>query len=369
MRICFKPSTPIRTGHPVGGSASARTPGTSYTTLPGNRSPRQQVDAVHELPFTRDAHPYYSSQGTIPALSTIRFSLSTHRGCYGECRFCAIAVHQGTRVVSRSKESVLREAASLRNHPMFKGIIADVGGPTANMYAIECNRKIKKGPCPGKSCLFPRPCPQLAIDHGPQIELLDALRSIPGIRKVFIGSGLRTDMILADRSNGMRYLDTLLCHHVSGQLKIAPEHVCNPILDLMGKPGHEQMERFIALFNTLKKRQDHKLFLTYYLMAAHPGCTLADMQTLRQYALEKLGGCPEQVQIFTPTPSTFSTLMYHTGINPFSAEPVFVEKSVSGKQRQKHALARGNNKNDPKKRKGRWKPPDRRGKTKPPQKA
>lgn len=298
------------------------------------------LDGVYELPYTRAVHPHYAAQGRVAALETIRFSLTTHRGCFGECRFCAIAVHQGTRVVSRSRDSLLREASGFVKHPQFKGIISDVGGPTANMYAMACRGKQSKGPCRDKSCLFPAPCPCLSVDHGAQIELLRALAGLPGVRKVFVGSGLRYDLVVADQANGLRYLEQVLGRHTSGQFKIAPEH-CQPhVLDLMGKPGRPCLEQFLAMVRQVRDKNKLNVFLTYYLMAAHPGCTLADMRALHHFARHSLGLLPEQVQIFTPTPSTFSTLMYHTNRDPFSGREIFVEKQVAGKIAQKKAMAR-----------------------------
>lgn len=299
---------------------------------------QQEIDQIHELPFARKVHPYYAKEGPVRALDTIQFSLSTHRGCFGECRFCAIAVHQGRQVVSRSEASIIREAAAFADHQDFKGIISDVGGPTANMFAMECPRKNTQGACRHKSCLYPAACRQLQVDHRPQIRLLKALRQLPKVRKVFIGSGLRYDLILADRKYGALYLEEILRHHVSGQLKIAPEHTHGPVLDLMGKPAPDQLEAFIALFEGLKRKTQRNIFLTYYLMAAHPGCTQADMQALRQFAQKKLHLLPEQVQIFTPTPSTWSTLMYHTRRNPFTGKPLFVEKDPRKKNTQKTIL-------------------------------
>jgi len=299
----------------------------------------EALDRVHELPFARDVHPYYQKDGRTAALDTIRFSLVTHRGCYGECRFCAISVHQGRRVVSRSRASILREAAGFAAHAEFKGIIPDVGGPTANMYGADCGRKTRKGACLDKGCLFPETCKKLPLDHGEQIALLRDLRNLDGVRKVFIGSGIRYDLILEDEKAGEAYLQEILRHHVSGQLKIAPEHISDPVLDLMGKPGRERLEAFLGLFASCNRKAPRKSFLTYYLMAAHPGCTQADMAQLRAYALQKLGMLPEQVQIFTPTPSTYATLMYHTEKDPFSGKKIFVEKQVGGKLKQKAVMA------------------------------
>jgi uncharacterized radical SAM protein YgiQ len=297
-----------------------------------------ELDRVYELPFTYDVHPFYAAQGAVKAQETIQFALTTHRGCYGECRFCAIAVHQGRQVVSRSRDSLLREAERFSRHAGFKGIIADVGGPTANMYGFECRRKTAKGTCADKGCLFPRACDQLPVNHQPLIDLLRALRRLPGIRKVFVRSGLRHDLILADGRRGRQYLQTLLRHHVSGQLKIAPEHVEEEVLKIMGKPGRRHLDAFLDMFRQVTREHAGKVFLTYYLLAAHPGCTLDHMRALRKYALGTLGLLPEQVQIFTPTPSTFSTLMYHTGKDPFTGERLYVERNVRRKQAQKEAV-------------------------------
>jgi len=293
------------------------------------------LDRIYELPYARDVHPFYKKQGHVTALDTIRFSLTTHRGCYGECRFCAITVHQGRHVVSRSEASLLREATTFTTHPDFKGIIADVGGATANMYGIECDRKRVRGACPDKGCIFPKPCKHLPLSHGRQIQLLRALRSLPAVRKVFIGSGIRYDLILGDLENGALYLEEILRHHVSGQLKIAPEHVQDHVLDLMGKPDPERLEAFIRLFDELRPKSPARLFLTYYLMAAHPGCTLEDMHKLRTFAMRTLRLLPEQVQIFTPSPSTYATLMYYTETDPFSGQNIFVEKNALNKEKQK----------------------------------
>lgn len=297
------------------------------------------LDTVHELPYSRSVHPYYAADGPVAALETIRFSLTTHRGCFGECRFCAIAAHQGRQVVSRSPASILREAQAFTRHPDFKGIIADVGGPTANMYAMQCPVVAGRGGCTDKGCLFPRPCKTLAPDHRPQIALLDALRRLPGVRKVFVASGLRYDLILADRKHGEAYLETLLRHHVSGQLKIAPEHCDDRVLQRMGKPGRDRLEAFIDLFERVNRRLPKRCFLTYYFMAAYPGCGETQMRALGRFTREKLKLRPEQVQIFTPTPSTYATVMYYTGMDPFSGEPLFVEKGVRGKVSQKELVA------------------------------
>ena len=241
-------------------------------------------------------------------------------------------------MVSRTQASILKEAVRLTHHRRFKGIIADVGGPTANMYGFECTRKTTQGACAHKRCLYPKTCRQLSVCHKPQIDLLTALRGLAGVRKVFVGSGIRHDLILADRHHGRHYLQTLLRHHISGQLKLAPEHVQPAVLQLMGKPTPDTLERFLMLFQALNLSCACNVFLTYYLMAAHPGCTRGDMQILRRFAQQKLHLLPEQIQIFTPTPSTFSTLMYHTEIDPFSGRKIFVEKVLSRKKQQKDVM-------------------------------
>lgn len=298
----------------------------------------EELDAVHNLRYERDVHPFHGQHGTVRALETIRFSIATHRGCYGECNFCAIAVHQGRTVRGRSRESIVREARTIAAHPAFKGTIHDVGGPTANMYGFECEKKLEKGSCVKKRCIFPANCVSLPVDHGEQILLLRELRRIRGIKKVVVASGVRYDMILADKKNGLNYLRELIRHHISGQMKIAPEHCEDTVLNCMGKPGRKDLLRFRELFNRLNRKEGLKQFLTYYIIAAHPGCTLQDMQRLKNFALSELKLLPRQVQIFTPTPSTWSTLMYWTGKNPFTGKPCFVEKSFQGREKQKNVL-------------------------------
>jgi uncharacterized radical SAM protein YgiQ len=297
-----------------------------------------KLDAVYELPFARDVHPFYKKDGPVKALDTIQFGLTTHRGCFGECRFCAIFVHQGRQVTSRSIESIVREADRFRHHPKFKGIISDVGGPTANMYGMDCSRKSATGTCAGKSCIFPKSCKHMTVNHGEQIRLLTALRKLEGVRKVFVSSGIRYDLILNDQKNGVAYLEEILRHHVSGQLKIAPEHIQDNVLKLMGKPDAATLEAFLDLFAKVKRKTGVNAFLTYYLMAAHPGCTRADMEKLRAFAKAKLKLLPEQVQIFTPTPSTWSTTIYFTEKDPSTGRKVFVEKDPRRKQAQKDVL-------------------------------
>jgi uncharacterized radical SAM protein YgiQ len=299
-----------------------------------------ELDAVFALHFEQAQHPYYERQGQVRALETIRFSISTHRGCYGECNFCAIAVHEGRTVRWRSRQSILDEAERMIGHPKFKGYIQDVGGPTANMYGFECDKKLRNGVCPAKHCLFPRICPLLEVDHRPQLELLRQVRRLPGVRKVFVASGLRYDMILGDALCGDDYLREIVDHHVSGQLKVAPEHTEKHVLDLMGKPGPDSLLEFKRKFDRLSRLAGKPQFLTYYLIAAHPGCSAQDMLHLKNFTSEKLHVNPEQVQIFTPTPSTYSSLMYYTGLDPFTRRPVFVEKDPRRKEHQKDIVTR-----------------------------
>ncbi|MFC1896071.1 YgiQ family radical SAM protein [Thermodesulfobacteriota bacterium] len=306
---------------------------------PPQRSPSQrELDTYHELPYKRDAHPYYSAKGEVRALETVRFAITTHRGCFGQCRFCAIAVHQGRTVQSRSEASLLREARSFEDHPDFKGIIPDCGGPTANMYGMGCRLKNAQEACRREHCLIPSPCRHLVRTHDRQIRLLRNLAALPRVKKVFLGSGIRYDLVLGDSNSGLSYLQQILKHNVSGQLKVAPEHTEPSVLKLMGKPGAASLERFKKAFDAVNAKTGKEQYLTYYFMADHPGCTLEHMQRLRQFVGEKLRLHPEQVQIFTPTPSTYSTLMYWTETHPFTNEPLFVEKTVRGKQRQKNTL-------------------------------
>lgn len=299
---------------------------------------QDELDAVHDLPYVRDLHPHDRKSGDVKALDTIRFSIPTHRGCYGECRFCAISVHQGRTVQWRSERSIINEALALTRHSAFTGIIRDTGGPTANMYGFECEKKLTHGACENKSCLFPKICPGLKPDHGPLIRLLRSIRAIKGIKHVFTASGIRYDLLFADRSMGRNYLQEIVNHHVSGQLKIAPEHTEKEVLDLMGKPGTEDLLMFKKEFDTFSRKAGKKQFLTYYLVAAHPGCHERHMVKLKDFAMNKLGIMPEQVQVFTPTPSTYATLMYVTGIDPFSGKKIFVEKNRQGCEKQKEII-------------------------------
>ncbi len=296
------------------------------------------LDAVHDLKFERDLHPYYRKMGHVKALDTIRFSIPIHRGCYGECNFCSISVHQGRTIRWRSEKSILKEAEVVSRMPDFKGTITDVGGPTANMYGFECKKKLKKGSCSDKRCLYPNVCKSLKPDHSHLISLLKKLKRIKGIKHVFSASGIRYDLIFSDQKAGEAYLKQIADHHVSGQLKIAPEHTAAAVLDLMGKPGNRYLLDFKKIFDKYSQKAGKKQFLTYYFIAAHPGCKDADMNKLKKFTQEKLKMNPEQAQIFTPTPSTYSSLMYYTGLNPFTEKKIFVEKDANRRDRQKQTL-------------------------------
>ncbi len=306
---------------------------------PSRNLTTEELDSIYEMDFENEVHPYYLKDGPVRAMDTINNSITTHRGCYGDCSFCAIAVHQGRTVVSRSEASILREAKSMASKPGFNGVIRDVGGPTANMYGIECQRKIESGICDDRRCLGNKPCPNLHIDHSRQIRLLDEIRRIPGVRKAFIGSGIRYDMVLADRMYGRKYLEEVVRHHVSGQMKIAPEHVSRRVLAAMGKPGPEKLLEFKRMFDDTARSCSKELFLTYYFIAAHPGCREADMRDLDRFCHKELKTNPEQIQIFTPTPSTVSTAMYHTG-RDLEGREVFSEHSIPGKKKQKAIVMR-----------------------------
>jgi uncharacterized radical SAM protein YgiQ len=301
---------------------------------------QKELDEVYALDFERDAHPYDKRQGPIRALNTITFAVNTHRGCYGECNFCAIAVHEGRTVRWRSPESIEAEARTLTRHPRFKGNIRDVSAPTANMYGFECPKKLKEGACPDRRCLYPEVCPALPVDQSRHLDLLRRLRALPGVKKVFVASGIRYDLMIDDEEHGDEYLQELVAHHVSGQMKVAPEHTEPRVLRAMGKPGPESLLTFRERFYEATEQAGKPQFLTYYLIAAHPGCTERDMRQLRQFAVEKLKIHPEQVQIFTPTPSTYASLMYYTERNPFTGERLYVEKDLGRKQRQKRTVTR-----------------------------
>jgi uncharacterized radical SAM protein YgiQ len=310
----------------------------------------KEIDHVYDLDYEREVHPYYLKDGAVKAMDTIRFSVTTHHGCYGECNFCAISVHQGRTIRSRSERSILNEVKNFTKNPKFKGIISDVGGATANMYGYECDKKLKEGVCPEKRCtgfkMFNpnnrnpkhnnyKICPTLKPNHKRNIHLLQDIRHIKGVKKVFVNSGIRYDLINEDTQYGDAYLKEIVSHHVSGQMKIAPEHSETKVLKFMGKPSKEVLKDFKAKFESLNRQSGKKQFLTYYMIAAHPGCSEQDMKDLKDFANRDLKLNPEQIQIFTPTPSTYSTLMYYTEMDPWTMTPIYVEKDPSKKQKQK----------------------------------
>ena len=296
-----------------------------------------ELDSLYGSDFEDAVHPYYARDGKVRAMDTVRNSITTHRGCYGDCSFCSIAIHQGTTVVSRSEESIVSEAERIASRPGFNGVIQDVGGPTANMYGIECRIKETKGRCTDRRCLGSKSCPRLPIDHSRQMDLLRRISSIDGVRHVFVNSGIRYDMIVADRAHGQEYLDLIVADHVSGQMKVAPEHISDNVLRLMGKPGRRTLEEFRGMFAQSVARCGRDEYLTYYFMAAHPGCTEEDMRELSSYCRNILRIRPEQVQVFTPTPSSYSTAMFRTS-KDIRGRDVRVERSIQKRQRQKEIV-------------------------------
>ena len=291
-----------------------------------------EMDNVYDLPYTRTYHPSYEEKGGIPAISEIRFSLISNRGCFGGCSFCALTFHQGRIVQVRSHDSLLREAELITKEKDFKGYIHDVGGPTANFRHPSCSKQLEHGVCQNRQCLFPKPCGNLDADHSDYVSLLKKLRQIPGVKKVFIRSGIRFDYLLADKKKD--FLKELCQYHVSGQLKVAPEHVAQPVLALMGKPEHSVYEKFTAEFNKMNEKIGKKQYLVPYLMSSHPGSTLKEAVELAEYCRD-LGYMPEQVQDFYPTPSTLSTCMYYTGIDPRNGKAVYIPKNPHEKAMQR----------------------------------
>ena len=305
---------------------------------------REELDRVYALPYERTYHPSYEADGGIPAICEVRFSITHNRGCFGGCAFCAIAYHQGRAVRSRSIDSVVREAELLTKLPDFKGYIHDVGGPTANFRGPACERQLEYGVCPNRRCLTPTPCPNLIADHSEYIELLQRVESIPGIKKVFIRSGIRYDYMLADKSDA--FFRRLVEKHVSGQLKVAPEHCSDHVLALMGKPPIGVFERFSERYFSLCSRAGLDQYLVPYLMSSHPGSTLRDAVELAVY-LHNNGCTPEQVQDFYPTPGTASTVMYYTGIDPMTGKKVPITDDPHEKKLQRALLQSYRSENAP----------------------
>ena len=291
-----------------------------------------EMDDVYGLPYMRTYHPSYEEAGGVPAISEIRFSLTSSRGCFGGCSFCALTFHQGRIVQVRSHDSLIKEAEKITKEKEFKGYIHDVGGPTANFRHPSCKKQMTHGVCSNRQCLFPTPCPNLDADHSDYVKLLKKLRKIPGVKKVFIRSGIRFDYLLADKKND--FLRELCEYHVSGQLKVAPEHVAAPVLSLMGKPEHRVYEEFTRQFDRMNHRIGKEQYLVPYLMSSHPGSGLKEAVELAEYCRD-LGYMPEQVQDFYPTPSTLSTCMYYTGLDPRNMKPVYVPKNPHEKAMQR----------------------------------
>jgi uncharacterized radical SAM protein YgiQ len=304
----------------------------------------EEMDSVSALPFTRELHPYHQPEGKVKCLETIKFSIMTHQGCWGECNFCAIGVHQGRTIRTRSEESILKEASDFNSYKDYKGIISDVGGPTANMYGYECNKKLKHGTCAHQRCVDSRHlCGSMKVNHGRNIELLRRVREVPGVRKAFVASGIRYDLISEDKAHGYSYLKELVKHHISGQMKVAPEHTQQHVLDLMGKPGKQTLIDFKKLYDKLNKEEGKNQFLTYYLIAAHPGCEEKDMHELKRFTRDELQMTPEQAQVFTPTPGTYSAVMYYTEMDPVTRQKIFVEKDTRRKEKQKEIVVKKEN--------------------------
>ncbi len=295
-----------------------------------------EMDEVSAMPFTRELHPFHRPEGNVKCLETIKFSIMTHQGCWGECNFCAIGVHQGRTIRTRSEQSIVKEAIQFKEYKDFKGIISDLGGPTANMYGYECNKKLKLGTCDHQRCVDSRHlCSSMKPDHTRVIGMMKQVRNIDGIKKAFVASGIRYDLITEDKRKGYSYLKELVKHHISGQMKVAPEHTQQHVLDLMGKPGKQTLIDFKKLYDKLNRDMGKKQFLTYYLIAAHPGCEEKDMHELKRFTTHELKMNPEQAQVFTPTPGTYSAVMYYTEMDPVTRKKIFVEKDTHKKEKQK----------------------------------
>lgn len=302
----------------------------------------EELDDVYGLPFMRTYHPSYEKEGGVPAIKELNFSLTSNRGCFGGCSFCALTFHQGRIIQTRSHESIIAEAKILTQDKDFKGYINDVGGPTANFRHTSCEKQKTKGVCTNKQCLFPMPCKNLTVDHKDYLELLRKLRSLPKVKRVFIRSGIRFDYVMADKDK--TFMKELCEYHVSGQLKVAPEHISDQVLKLMGKPQNGVYEEFIQEYNITNEKLNKKQFVVPYLMSSHPGSTMKEAVKLAEYVRD-LGYMPEQVQDFYPTPATISTCMYYTGLDPRTMEKVYVPKSQREKEMQRALIQYRNPKN------------------------
>ena len=292
----------------------------------------EEMDAVYYLPYARAWHPDYDEAGGVPAFSEVRFSIASNRGCFGECSFCSLTFHQGRVLQTRSRESILWEAELLTHDPEFKGYISDVGGPTANFFRPACDKQLKYGVCKNRRCLWPSVCKNMVVDESGYTELLREMRQIPGVKKVFVRSGIRFDYTMADPSD--EFLEELLRYHVSGQLRLAPEHVSDEVLSVMGKPSRSVYDQFCARFDEMNERYQLNQYIVPYLMSSHPGSTMKEAVELAE-AVRDMGYMPEQVQDFYPTPSTMSTCMYYTGVDPRTMKPVYVERDPHRKAMQR----------------------------------
>ena len=295
----------------------------------------EELDMVYSLPYERTYHPCYESQGGVPSIEEVQFSITHNRGCFGFCNFCSIALHQGRRVTVRSEESVIEEAKKLVKMPNFKGYIHDVGGPTANFRGPSCEKQLKTGLCKGRKCLAPSPCKNLHVDHAEYLQMLRRLRAIDGVKKVFIRSGIRYDYLIEDKDE--EFMRELIEHHISGQLKVAPEHCSAAVLDKMGKPHIEAYKRFQKKFYEITRQKGKEQYLVPYLMSSHPGSKLSDAVELAVFLKENRIR-PEQVQDFYPTPGTLSTCMFYTGLDPYTLEPVYIAKDPKEKAMQRALL-------------------------------
>lgn len=293
---------------------------------------QMEMDDVYDLPYMNNYHPIYEEAGGIPAISEIKFSLTSNRGCFGGCSFCALTFHQGRIIQTRSHESLIKEAERMTHDPDFKGYIHDVGGPTANFRHKSCAKQDKYGVCTNKQCLFPEPCRNLKVDHKDYVELLRKLEAVPGVKKVFIRSGIRFDYVMADSND--EFLKELCEKHISGQLRVAPEHVSDNVLRMMGKPQNSVYEKFIDRYKRVNAKTGKQQYVVPYLMSSHPGSTLREAVELAEYVRD-IGYMPEQVQDFYPTPSTISTCMYYTGVDPRTMKPVYVPHNPHEKAMQK----------------------------------
>ncbi len=296
---------------------------------------QKELDTVYSLPYQRMYHPSYEAQGGVPAIKEVEFSIAHNRGCFGSCNFCALAFHQGRYITCRSEQSVLNEARNMTYNPRFKGYIHDIGGPTADFRRPSCEKQKKYGMCKGKKCLAPTPCKQLVVDHSEYIDLLRKVREIPGVKRVFVRSGIRFDYVVADKDE--KFLDEIVRHHVSGQLKVAPEHCAAAVLDKMGKPHIETYQKFQEKFYRLTKAAGKEQYLVPYLMSSHPGSTLKSAVELALF-LKKNHIRPEQVQDFYPTPATVSTCMFYTGLDPYTMQEVYVPRTPEEKAMQRALL-------------------------------